>query len=119
MEIEREKERERETGLTYIEHSMILIYSPISKITLLGGEHYFSKGALAYTIIKDLASMSQHLPRMASIDCIAILRHRNTKMNKQYKYRPNVVHRALVWLKKIIIFMYTLISSILQSGGSK
>jgi hypothetical protein len=87
------------TDLTYVEQSMISIYSAISKITLVGGKHYQSKGATTYTIVNDLASVSKQLPRMPSIESTALLRHRNGDFKKDYKYRPNKVHRALIWLK--------------------
>jgi hypothetical protein len=87
------------TDLTYVEQSMISIYSAISKITLVGGKHYQTKGASTYTVINDLASVSKQLPRMPSIECIALLRHRNGDFKKDYKYRPKRVHRALIWLK--------------------
>jgi hypothetical protein len=88
------------TNLTYVEQSMISLYSAISKITLVGGKHYHSKGAFTYTVVNDLASVSRQLPRMPSIEDIAVLRHKNADFKRDYKYRPNVVHKALIWLKE-------------------
>jgi hypothetical protein len=75
---------------------MISIYSAISKITLVGGKHYQTKGASTYTVVNDLASVSKQLPRMPSIECTALLRHRNGDFKKDNKYRPNRVHCALI-----------------------
>lgn len=87
------------TGLTYIEQSMISIYSAISKITIIGGKHYFTKGACTYTVINDLASVAVQLPRMPTLECTSILRHKHGLVKKDYKYRPKIVYCALRWLK--------------------
>ena len=36
---------------------------------------------------------------MPTSDCISILRHVNSKLFKNYTYRPNRVYAALKWLK--------------------
>ena len=86
-------------GLTLVEESMINIYSAITNVCMAGGKHWHLRGGSCYTIINDLTSVAQQLPRMPTPDCIAILRHESTKLSKDYTYRPNRVYRALHWLK--------------------
>ena len=86
-------------GLTRVEDSMINIYSAITNVSMAGGKHWQIRGGTCYTIINDLTSVAQQLPRMPTSDCIAILRHESTKLSKDYTYRPNRVYRALHWLK--------------------
>lgn len=86
-------------GLTLVEESMINIYSAITNVSMAGGKHWQLRGGSCYTIINDLTSVAQQLPRMPTPDCIAILRHESTKLSKDYTYRPNRVYRALHWLK--------------------
>ena len=88
------------TGLTSVEESMINIYSAITKMVPAGGKHYKMKGCTCYTIINDLASVAQRLPRMPSIEDTAILRHKKDLIGKDYTYRPFKVFTALTWLKK-------------------
>ena len=87
-------------GLTPVEESMINIYSAVSKVTLARGGHYRVKSSSTYTIINDLTSVSNQLPRMPTLESIAVMRHKNTPIGKEYTYRPYRVYRALIWLKK-------------------
>jgi hypothetical protein len=52
------------------------------------------------TIVNDLASVAKKLPRMPTIESIAIIRHKNSKVSSDYTYRPYRVFTALTWLKK-------------------
>lgn len=85
-------------NLNNIEVSMISIYSSISKISLQGGKNYTVNGALSYTIVNDVTSIAKRLPRMPSIESIAILRHGGGVNAKDYRYRPYFVKEALKWL---------------------
>ena len=85
-------------SLNNIEISIVSIYSSISKISLQGGKNYTVNGALSYTIVNDITSVAQRLPRMPSIESIAILRHGSGLHAKDYKYRPYYVKEALTWL---------------------
>jgi hypothetical protein len=86
-------------GLTTVEDSMISIYSAITNMFLAGVKHYKLKGGTCYTIINDLTSVAKELPRMPTIECTAILRHRKSTVSKDYTYRPSKVYSALNWLK--------------------
>jgi hypothetical protein len=88
------------SNLTAVEDSMINIYSAISKVCLAGGKHYKMNTGTCYTVVNDLASVARKLPRMPTIDTIAILRHKNAKVSKDYTYRPYKIFTALTWLKK-------------------
>ena len=85
-------------NLNTIEVSMVSMYSSISKISLQGGKNYTVNGALSYTIVNDITSIAQTLPRMPSIESIAILRHGSGLNAKDYKYCPYYVKEALTWL---------------------
>jgi hypothetical protein len=85
-------------NLNNIEVTMVSIYSSISKISLQGGKNYTVNGALSYTIVNDITSIAQRLPRMPSIESIAILRHGSGGNAKDYRYRPYYVKKALEWL---------------------
>ena len=87
-------------GHTPVEESMINIYSAVSKVTLARGGHYKVTSSSTYTIINDLISILKQLPRMPSLESIAVMRHKNTPIGEDYTYRPNRVHRALTWLKR-------------------
>jgi OTU-like cysteine protease len=87
------------SNLTAVEDSMINIYSAISKVCLAGGKHYKLNSGTCYTIVNDLASVAKKLPRMPTIESIAIIRHKNTKISNDYTYRPFTVFKALTWLK--------------------
>ena len=87
-------------NLTAMEDSMINIYSAISKVCLAGGKHYKMNSGTCYTIVNDLASVAKKLPRMPTIESVAIIRHKNTRISKDYTYRPYTVFTALTWLKK-------------------
>jgi hypothetical protein len=86
--------------LTDIEQSMIAIYSSITKVSLQGGKNYSLNGALCYTIINDLTNIAQNLPRMPSVESLAILRQATGKLCKEYTYRTYYVKMALLWLKR-------------------
>jgi hypothetical protein len=86
------------SDLNPIEVSMISLYSSISKVTLHGGKNYIANGALTYTIVNDVTSVARKLPRMPTVDTIAILRYGNGRNYKDYKYRPYYVKKALSWL---------------------
>lgn len=87
-------------GLTSVEESMINIYSSVTKMFLAGGKHYKVKGGTSYTIINDLSSVAKFLPRMPSIEDIAVMRHKKTVVGRDYTYRPFRVYSALNWLKE-------------------
>lgn len=87
-------------GLTIVEESMISIYSAVTKVCLAGGKHYKLKPGSSYTIINDLTSVASCLPRMPSIEDIAVMRHLKSEIGKDYTYRPYKVYAALLWLKK-------------------
>jgi hypothetical protein len=86
--------------LNSIETSMISIYSSITKMSLHGGKNYTIHGALSYTIVNDITSVARKLPRMPSVESTAILRHASNNKNKDYKFRPYYVKKALLWLKQ-------------------
>ena len=86
--------------LTSVEESMINIYSAVTNISLAGGKHFKVRGATCYTIINDLTSVAKELPRMPTVNSTAVLRHVNTKLSKEYTYRPNRIYNALNWLKR-------------------
>jgi hypothetical protein len=46
------------------------------------------------------SGVANKLPRMPTVDSISILRHKNTKVSKDYTYRPFKIFTALTWLKK-------------------
>ena len=85
-------------NLNNIEISMVSIYSSVSKISLQGGKNHTVNGALSFTIVNDVTSIAQKLPRMPSVESIAILRHGSGINAKDYKYRPYYVKEALKWL---------------------
>ena len=85
--------------LNSIEQSMIAQYSSITKVSLHGGKNYAINGALSYTIINDITSIALKLPRMPTLESIAILRHSSGSKTKDYSYRPYHVKRALLWLQ--------------------
>lgn len=85
--------------LNSIEQSMIALYSSITKVSLHGGKNYAINGALSYTIVNDITSIASKLPRMPTLESIAILRHSTGSKTKDYKYRPFKVKRALLWLQ--------------------
>lgn len=86
--------------LNSIEQSMIAQYSSITKVSLHGGKNYAMNGALSYTIVNDVTSIASKLPRMPTLESIAILRHSSGSKTKDYKYRPYLVKRALLWLQR-------------------
>jgi hypothetical protein len=86
--------------LNSIEQSMISQYSSITKVSLHGGKNYAINGALSYTIVNDITSIALKLPRMPTLDGIAILRHSTGSRTKDYTYRPYHVKRALLWLQE-------------------
>jgi copper chaperone CopZ len=88
------------TGLSPVEDSMINIYSAITKVCLAGGKHYKLQPGTSYTIINDLTRVAKFLPRMPSIEDTAIMRHKTSRIGKEYTYRPHKVYCALLWLKK-------------------
>ena len=85
--------------LNSIEQSMIAQYSSITKVSLHGGKNYAINGALSYTIVNDITSIALKLPRMPTLESIAILRHSSGSKTKDYTYRPYHVKRALLWLQ--------------------
>jgi hypothetical protein len=86
--------------LNTIEQSMIAQYSSITKVSLHGGKNYTMNGALSYTIVNDVTSIASKLPRMPTLESIAILRHSSGSKTKDYRYRPYLVKRALLWLQR-------------------
>jgi hypothetical protein len=88
------------SSIPALEDSIINIYSAISKVCLAGGKHYKMNSGTCYTIVNDLASVAKKLPRMPTIESVAIIRHKNTRISKDYTYRPYTVFTALTWLKK-------------------
>ena len=53
-------------------------------------KHYKTNTGKCYTIVNDLATISKKLPRIPTIESIAIIRHKNTKVTNDYTYRPYV-----------------------------
>ena len=51
---------------------MINIYSAITNVSMAGGKHRQLRGGTCYTIINDLTSVVQQLPRMSTPDCIVM-----------------------------------------------
>jgi len=87
--------------LTSLETSMISIYSPVTKLTLQGGQYYHAKGGTTYVVVNDLTSIALQLPFMPTQSLIAVLRvSKPNQTQKDYKYRPYYVKRALLWLKQ-------------------
>ena len=77
-------------GLTMVEHSMISLYSNLTRITVQAGVHY--------TVVNDLTSVMTQLPNFADVNSFAILRHRTSQKVKQYQFRPKRVKDAVQWL---------------------
>jgi hypothetical protein len=69
--------------LTMVEHSMISIYSNLTRIAMQAGVHYHAKPTV-YTVVNDLTSVMKQLPNFASINSFAILRHRSSQRVKHY-----------------------------------
>jgi hypothetical protein len=91
------------SNLTHVEHSMISIYSAVTKVCILGGgvdygKHHNADGGVNYTIINDLANVCEHLPRMPTTETVATLRHKNGVKSADYTYRPYRIQVALKWL---------------------
>ena len=84
-------------GLTMVEHSMISLYSNLTRITIQAGLHYHAKPTV-YTVVNDLTAVVKQLPKMADVNAFAILRHRTSQKVKQYQFRPKKVKDALLWL---------------------
>lgn len=87
--------------LTTVEKSMISIYSSVTKASIQSGKHFHTKGATTYTIVNDLTSVANTLPRKPDIDSFAILKRKRNGYNssKEFTFRPSRVKDALLWLK--------------------
>ena len=68
-------------GLTMVEHSMISLYSNLTRITIQAGLHYHAKPTV-YTVVNDLTSVVKRLPNFADVNAFAILRHRTSQKVK-------------------------------------
>ena len=80
---------------------MISIYSCITKLKVNpNGDKHHRRFATTFTIINDLVAVNQILPRVLTVEDIALLRHRSDKDIKHYKFSPYKVCQALKWLKK-------------------
>ena len=77
---------------------MISIYSSVSKISLHGGKNYTVNGAMTYTIVNDITTIANKLPRMPTLDTIAIMRYDGGRKSRDYTFRPYHVKKALTWL---------------------
>jgi hypothetical protein len=84
-------------GLTMVEHSMISLYSNLTRITVQAGVHYHAKPTV-YTVVNDLTSVMTQMPNFADVNSFAILRHRSSQKVKQYQFRPKRVKDAISWL---------------------
>jgi len=82
-------------GLTMVKHSMISLYSNLTRITIQAGLHYHAKPTV-YTVVNDLTSVVKQLPNFADVNAFAILRHCTSQKVKQYQFRPKRVKDALL-----------------------
>ena len=81
--------------------SMISIYSCITRLKVNpNDDKHHRRIATTFTIINDLVAVNQILPRVLTVEDIALLRHRSDKNIKYYKFSPFKVCQALKWLKK-------------------
>jgi hypothetical protein len=90
-------------GLTTTEISLISQINVVRKFIsdiAADGNGYSKSYKKVYTLINNLTKIAQQLPNMESLNSIAYLKTANTDVKKSYKYRPNRVKKALVWLKK-------------------
>ena len=55
-------------NLTDIEKAMISIYSPVTKYSLCTKEHFRINGATSYTIVNDLFTIANQLPKKKKTD---------------------------------------------------
>jgi hypothetical protein len=77
-----------------LEISMISIHSSIPKnFTLRGGENYIVNGALIYTVVNDVTTVAMKLPRMPTVETIAIMLYEGGQKSREY-----FVTQALTWL---------------------
>jgi hypothetical protein len=86
-------------GLTLVEESMIAIYNPITRIKL-EGKRYYHGLANTYSVINNLTKIASTLPFMPTVSSFALMKYRNEKSEKEFKYRPKRVKNALDWLKE-------------------
>jgi hypothetical protein len=86
-------------NLTDIEKTMISIYSPVTKYSLCTKEHFRINGATSYTIVNDLFTIANQLPKKIDPSTIGILQTRSRKLNSNYTFRPLIAKSALTWLK--------------------
>jgi Helitron helicase-like domain at N-terminus len=84
-----------------VELSMISIYSCITKLKLNPDNlRHHRRFSTTFTIVNDLVAVNRILPRVLTVEDIALLRHHSdTGMTKHYKFRPYKIFRALKWLK--------------------
>jgi hypothetical protein len=61
-------------GLTMVEHSMISLYSNLTRITIQAGLHYHAKPTV-YTVVNDLTAVVKQLPNFADVNAIIVYRH--------------------------------------------
>ena len=87
-------------NLTDIEKTMISIYSPVTKYSLCTKEHFRINGATTYTIVNDLFTIANQLPKKIDPSTIGILQTRSRKLNSNFTFRPLIVKNALTWLKQ-------------------
>ena len=87
--------------LNDVEISMISIYSCITRLKINpNNDKHHRRFATTFTIVNDLVAVNQILPRVLTVEDIALLRHRSDKGIKQYRFSPNKVYQALTWLKQ-------------------
>ncbi len=80
---------------------MISIYSCITRLKVNpNNERHHRRFATTFTIVNDLVAVNQMLPRVLTIEDVALLRHRTDKGIKHYKFSPFKVCQALKWLKE-------------------
>jgi len=71
--------------LTMVEHSMIALYSNLTRIALQAGVHYHAKPTV-YTVVNDLTTVMQQLPNFVTLHSFAILCHHTLQRVKQYQF---------------------------------
>ena len=78
-------------NLTDIEKTMISIYSPVTKYSLCTKEHFRINGATTYTIVNDLFTIANQLPKKIDPSTIGILQTRSRKLNSNFTFHPLIV----------------------------
>jgi hypothetical protein len=86
--------------LSQIETSLISLFSPATTLTLNSGKYDHTEPK-TFTLITSMSEIITKLPNMAALNSYALLRHKSaTIVTRDFEYRPNIVKRALIWLKE-------------------